>query len=121
MNGQWVTWVTLKLKIHSFQKTLEYTRAIKEKMSRFLTDVDKIRRTAEAKRGKTWNEKVDDLISILENGVDIKCSDTERIEYMQEIFGVAEGDDELLLYKDNCKPKCLRRQSGTVLNTRIGY
>ena len=81
------------------------TRAIKEKMSRFLTDVDKIRRTAEAKRGKTWNEKVDDLISILENGVDIKCSDAERIDYMEEIFGVAEGDDEILLYKDNCKPK----------------
>ena len=57
-----------------------------------------------SKRGITWNEKMDDLISILDNGVDIKCLDTESIEYMEEIFGVAEGEEELLLYRDNCKP-----------------
>lgn len=79
-------------------------KAIKVKMMRFLGDVDKLRWTAVSKRGITWNEKMDDLISILDNGVDIKCLDTETIEYMEEIFGVAEGEEELLLYRDNCKP-----------------
>ena len=37
-------------------------KAIKEKMMRFLGDVDKLRRTAMSKRGITWNEKMDDLI-----------------------------------------------------------
>ena len=104
----------MKTAIHYLAKEFEYNwifmnvypisvKAIKEKFTRFLSDVDKMKRCAVTKRGPTWNEKADDLISILDNGVDIKCHDPTLVEYMEAVFGVKEGEDEVLLYNDNCK------------------
>ena len=80
------------------------TKAIKEKFARFLEDIYKLKRCAVSTRGKTWNEKADDLISILDNGVDIKAVDSAMIESNKELFGVKEGEEESMLYNDNCKP-----------------
>ena len=78
-------------------------KAIKEKFLRFLEDIYKMKRCAVSKRGKTWNDKADDLISILDNGVDIKATDPDVIMTGEEDFGVLEGEEEDLLYQDNCK------------------
>ena len=65
--------------------------AIFQKFQRFLDDVSKLKRCAVTKRGNAWNEKADDLISILDNGVDIKTDDPDTIQSREEEYEVCEG------------------------------
>ena len=96
--------------------------AIEKKMTRFLDDIYKLKRCAISKRGPTWNEKVYDLISILDNSVDIKARDESAIESREEDLAVKEGIQERIHYEDNCLPDLPPggKLSGRILSTKNG-
>ena len=40
----------------------------------------------------------------LENGVNVKISDTDRIDFLADLYGIDYGEPEKKLYEDNCVP-----------------
>ena len=76
------------------------------KFERFLTEISTLKKYPVAKRkpGGAWDNKVDDLISILDNGIDLKCTDPTAIKQLQKQYGVKETQNEIKFYNDNCIP-----------------
>ena len=84
---------------------------IVRKLDNLYKEVDKLNRTSQDKRGPTWRKQMEKLNSDLSNGFDLRSSHSASLELLTDEFGIAVGEEEELLYKDNCIPingKCPR-------------
>ena len=87
---------------------------VTSKLKTLLSEFNAHGRTRISKRGETWTKNQSKLSLKLENGFDIRGSDTNVIKNVQKETGVKETSAEDLLYKDNCVPDakglCPRRR-----------
>ena len=77
-------------------------KTCKEIFTKFIDNFHKLRHTAVSKRKDTWIREVADLKSILDDGVDIRSFDKQICDSIITECSVEVGEEEELLYKDNC-------------------
>lgn len=77
-------------------------RAVRILLEKDIKLIDKLKRTAKSKRLDKWNEQVSVVAKKAMCGYNIKSDDTEVIQKMVKEYGVEYGEEEILLYEDNC-------------------
>ena len=77
---------------------------IKRKIEKEFKRVDKLKRTHTSKRGAIWKTQMDQLVIDLENGLDLRSAHQDTIDLLTEEFEIEVGEEEELLYRDNCVP-----------------
>ena len=77
-------------------------KVVHEKVTKYLEEFDKLRDYPKVKRSNLFNERFEKIASVLENGFDIKASNQTVIDKHVNLYGVLYGDEEKLLYNDNC-------------------
>ena len=87
---------------------------IRKKLEKQLPRIEKLKRTHLTKRGPSWEKEVRQLLVDMDNGMDLRSWHKASIEVLTEEFEIAVGEDEELLYADNCVPgddgKCDRKR-----------
>ena len=88
---------------------------IKKKLDKQVLRVDKLKRVQLTKRGPSWEKETKQLMIDLDNGFDLRSSHKASIDILTEEFEIAVGEDEELLYTDNCVPgddgRCARKRA----------
>ena len=88
---------------------------IKRKLDKEIQRLDKLKRTVVSKRGASWEKDMKKFILDLENGFDLRSRHQASIDLLVETFEIEIGEDEELLYQDNCVPgpdgKCVRMRA----------
>ena len=88
---------------------------IKKKIEKEFKKVEKLKRTHSSKRGETWKKEMKTLLIDLDNGFDIRSFHQDTIDLLTEDYEIDVGEDEELLYEDNCVPggdgKCPRKRA----------
>ena len=104
----WYDWIYINLPPLSVQN-------IKKRIEKEVKRIHKLRWTHISKRGATWLKEMRHLIIDLDNGLDLRSYHQETIDLLTEEFEIEVGEEEELLYKDNCVPeengKCLRKRA----------
>ena len=77
-------------------------KVVHEKVTKCLEEFDNLRDYPKVKRSNLFNERFEKIASVLENGFDIKASNQTVIDKHVNLYGVLYGDEEKLLYNDNC-------------------
>ena len=101
--------------VHELAEELQYiwifmnippltTNGVKRQLEKLFAIFDKLRFTAVHKQKDSWHREVNNLISSLDNGHDIKTDDAKTIHDVVEQYGIVPGEEEELLYVDNCVP-----------------
>lgn len=85
---------------------------IKKKLDKHIQNLENLKKTNLSKRGPTWETNVRKLLVDLDNGFDLRSRHQASIDILTEEFEIVVGEDEELLYQDNCVPgedgKCPR-------------
>ena len=82
---------------------------VKNDIKALVLNFNKLTWTHESKRKETWRSNMMSLIKILEHGFDIKEKISRSANEYIQMYGVAPGSDEDLLYEDNCCNGCPRK------------
>jgi hypothetical protein len=77
---------------------------IKKKLDNQIQNLDKLKHTNLSKRGPSWVKNVKQLLIDLDNGFDLRSTHQASIDLLSEEFEIDVGEDEELLYQDNCVP-----------------
>ena len=104
----WCDWIYINLPpVHEIN--------IKKKLEREIQNLEKLKRTNLSKRGPTWEKSVRKLLLDLDNGFDLRSREQASIDILTEQFEIEVGEEEELLYTDNCVPnetgKCERKRA----------
>ena len=88
---------------------------IKGKLDKVVQRLEKLKHTNVSKRGPSWEKEVKKFIIDLENGFDIRSKHQASIDLLVEKFEIEIGEEEELLYQDNCVPgpdgRCPRKRA----------
>ena len=77
---------------------------ITKKLEKLWKQFDTHCNTAKSKRSTHWKNTNDLIKSSLQHGFDIKATKQEVIDQCVSTYGVEPGNEEILMYKDNCIP-----------------
>ena len=77
---------------------------IGKKLEKQIERIDKLKRTSCSKRGPTWVKEARQLLIDLNNGFDLRSFHEASINVLINDLGIEIGEEEELLYSDNCIP-----------------
>ena len=103
----WYDWIYANLPPY-------YESWIKKMLDKQIKRIDKLRWTHKNKRGPSWVKEMTQLITDLDNGFDLRSDNQTTLDLLTVELGIEVGEDEELLYQDNCVPgddgKCDRKR-----------
>ena len=79
-----------------------YESWIKNMLVKQMKRIDKLRWTHLSKRKATWKKDMQQLILDLDNGLDLRSDNQTTIDFLSDELNIEVGQDEELLYLDNC-------------------
>ena len=86
---------------------------IQSRLKKEMKRINKLKWTHLSKRKKSWETEMKQLIVDLDNGLDLRSDNPATLNLLTVELGIEVGEDEELLYQDNCVPgedgRCLRR------------
>ena len=81
-----------------------YESWIKKVLEKEMKRINKLKWTHLSKRKKSWETEMKQLILDLDNGLDLRSNNQATLNLLTEELGIEVGEDEDLLYQDNCVP-----------------